>query len=97
MAIAVLPHLVDTDDGGVIDRGGNVGLATKPLQVGGIAGQVGVQHLQGKNTPGLGVPRPRDDRLSPSGDLIQEPVPADAPLGQPTPAPSPGVKLVERL
>ncbi|MCZ6614886.1 MAG: hypothetical protein O6920_03745 [Chloroflexi bacterium] len=55
-----------------------------------------MQHLQGKNTTGLGVPRPVDDRLPPSGDLIKYPVSAYAPLSQGN-TPSPGARLVERL
>ena len=58
-----------------------MGLAAEPLQVGGIAGEVGMQHLKGKDSARLGVPRPVDDRLPASGDLIQDPVSADTPLG----------------
>ena len=79
----------------MIDGGGDVGLAAEPLQVGGIAGEVAAQHLQGKNSTGLGIPRPVDDRLPASGDPIKDPVPADAPLSKGDP--SFGARLVERL
>ena len=48
------------------------GLAPEPLQVGSVAGQMGVHHLQGHHLAGGGVPRPENGGLAARRDLFQD-------------------------
>ena len=69
----VLPHLVDLDDVGVGDRPRERCLPVEPLDVGGDAGEAGMEDLDGDEAVRVRVERARDRPLRSGGDLLKDP------------------------
>ena len=64
MRVAVLAHLEDPDDVGVVDGCGETGFSTEALHVAPVSRKAGVEHLEGDDLARLGVEGAVDGALA---------------------------------